>query len=147
MSNLAQVMDIFKSFQPGPRLIDGGELQQMTTLIFGTQGSAILTALAGGGAVGAPVLGFTYSRLDVVANANDSVLLPQAIPGSQIILDNEGAQTAAVFAALNNPVTGIADQVIPHSSIAAAASATQASGILAIYVCSKAGFWKQGYSA
>lgn len=66
-------------------------------------GSAItgLTAHAGGGQGSALVLTGDYNNITVVATAGDSVKLPTPILGSEVIVENNGANDLAVF-----PVTG-----------------------------------------
>lgn len=56
-----------------------------------------IVAFAGGGKASATALTNTLNRIVTVASANDSVVLPPAIAGSEVTVINAGANTAAVF--------------------------------------------------
>ncbi len=56
-----------------------------------------ITALAGGGQTGAPVLSGIFNRITTVATANDSVILPNATPGVEIYVYNATANSANIF--------------------------------------------------
>ena len=132
----------FRSFIPGYRLIDGGDLQTLVNDIYSYQNG--ITALAGSGLAGAPVLVNNYNQVDTVATTNDSIALPPATPGFELCINNNGANTLAVFGSYN-PANGATDTVLAAGSVGAtgAASVTQASGKYTIYSCFKAGVWKQ----
>jgi hypothetical protein len=142
----------FPSFFPGNRLIDGGDLQNFINLTLSAQGPIGLTALAGGGQAGATVLKYAFNRVDVVANAADSVLLPLAIPGTEVFVDNNQAANALqVFGQVSNPNNGnVGDTIASHNSIVQQSTATgvsQPAAVMGIYICTKLGQWKQAYSA
>lgn len=149
MTIFSSILQIFSSFTPGKQLIDGGDLSQMANMLFSATGAATSpTAKAGGGTAGT-LMNYYINRVDTVAADNDSVVInTPAIPGASVIVDNNGGHTLAVYGLLSNPNNaGAADQIIPHASVAAGASTTQATGVPAIYFCSKLGIWKQLLSA
>lgn len=128
-------------------LLDGALLNQFIAEQVSATGDTSITALAGGGAAGAPLMNLAYNRVTVVATNSDSVLLPYAIPGTELFVDNDSANTLAVFAQTANPnnAGGVADKIVAQSSLISgggAASVTQATGISTAYICTKAGFWK-----
>jgi hypothetical protein len=106
-----------------------------------------ITALAGGGAVGCPVLASWINEVSVCATNNDSVMLPPAFAGLTCWVINDGAATLAVFANTNN--AGVADKIVGSAVAggAGAASITQATTKSSVYVCYKQGLWKQFTSA
>lgn len=145
---IAAIADLFPSFIPGPRLIDGGELAELVNQLFSTKIG--LTALAGGGQAGATLLPAAYNSVDTVATSSDSVMLPLALPGSAIAVYNNSTTTLAVFGQANNPNTGVGDTIAAHNSQtqqATAVGVTQATTLVAIYQCYKSGQWKQVLSS
>lgn len=147
MAIVSSIFSYFQSFRASSRLIDGGEAEMLTKLLFSTKPAPGITALAGGGAAGAPVLEFAINLLSTVASAADSAVLPQALAGRHVVVDNEGANSSTIYAATTNPSTGVADQVIDTGSTALAASVAVASGYAAVFYCTKAGVWKKLVSA
>jgi len=145
MSTLKDILSIFQSFIPGPRLIDGGELLALANLEFSVKTG--ITALAGGGQAGATQLSAALNRVDTVATNSDSVMLPQAIPGAQCTVYNNTGQTLALFGLAYNPVTGVGDTIAAianNTQQATATGVTQATATQVQYVCYVAGQWKQG---
>lgn len=144
--NISSLFSLFQSFIPGPRLIDGGELRQLVDLLFSAQSK--LVAAAGGGQAGALPLPAAVSEiLTAGVGGTDSVELPIGLPGLQRLVVNDSANTIQVFGAASNPNTGVGDTITPHGSITPAATAigvSQATTILALYVCFAPGQWKQG---
>ncbi len=67
-----------------------------------------VTALASGGRPGAPAMIVGWNRLSVVANAADSVVMPPAVAGSQVVIINDGAAAAQVFGAGSDTIDAIA---------------------------------------
>lgn len=134
------------SWVPGFALQDGGALQQLSDLLTSATGGNALTALAGGGFAGAPIANAAYTRVAVCVTNSDSVGLPLAIPGREVIIDNDTAQTLAIFAQTSNPNNaGAADKIVAQSSLISgggAASVTQATGISTSYFCTTLGYWK-----
>lgn len=145
MSITTSLTSLF-SWVPGFALQDGGLLSQLTNALLSATGPNALTALAGGGLPGAPVVQAAYTRVGVCVTNNDSVALPLAIPGREVIIDNDTAQTLAIFAQTDNPNNAdAADKIVAQSSLISgggAASVTQATGISTSYFCTTLGFWK-----
>ena len=134
------------SFQPGERLVDGGDCLALANLVSGTVSG--LTAHAGGAAASGTRLNVGLSEADTVASAADSFRLPPAVPGSICYLYNAAANDCQVFGLQANQSGGLAagDQIIPYNSNVAAAVATgvaHASHVVGIYMCFKIGLWKQ----
>jgi hypothetical protein len=144
MSLLSSVLALFPSFVPGNRLVDGGDLASLASELFGT--SIGLVALAGGGQTGATPLPAAINRVDTCASNSDSVMLPQAIPGRQITVYNNTANTLAVFGIPSNPVTGAGDTIAARNSNTQQATGTGitiATTLASIFFCYEAGEWKE----
>jgi hypothetical protein len=90
-----------------------------------------LTALAGGGQVGATQLSTELSRITTVATAGDSVMLPPALPGLTLVVTNHGANAMQVY--------GTGTDTINDN--AAASGVSQMAGSEVIYVCYGPGRW------
>lgn len=148
-ATISSILQYFQSFIPGQRLVDGGDLKNLVDFIFSSSVPTTRTALAGGGAPGAPTMSLYFNRIDVVATNNDSAIINRpAVPGTSLYVDNMGASTLAIFPMQSNINNGnAADQIIPHASVTPGASTTQATGIVGFYFCDKLGFWKQMLSA
>jgi hypothetical protein len=116
----------------------------------GNTGQGGLVAAADGLQSDATQLPATVNRVDTVAGAADSVLLPSAIPGSIVFVYNYTATSMQVFGQASNkantadPTAG--DVIVPAGSSTPAATATgvaQAGHTPAIYACAVVGEWKQ----
>jgi hypothetical protein len=111
-------------------------------------GSAI-TAVVGGTNVTSAQLAYTYNEVDTSTGSNsDGVVLPIAIPGNAVVVNNNTANTITVFAQPSNPLlaAGTADQLVAHASVSLVAGATGitlATGVASQFFCSKVGVWKQ----
>lgn len=119
-------------FQPGPRLIDGSDLNRAINnpLVSFLSG---ITATPAGTVANSVLITETFSQIDTVASAADGVALPAAAPGVEFTLVNAGANAMQVFAR-------------GGSTINAAAGATglsQAAGTTAIYICARQGQWRR----
>ena len=140
------VLASFQSFLAGFRLIDGQDLQHLANLEFSTTNG--LTALAGGGQSGATPLPSAINEISTVASANDSVALPQALPGTTVVVINDGANSCQVFGQASNPLStnSAGDTIAAHNSTAQTATGTgvaQASAAVGVYYCFAIGKWKQ----
>jgi len=149
MSIISALIDLFPSFIPGSRLVDGGECLQLAQLICSAKTG--YTALAGGGQTGATQLTATLNEVPNVASDNDSVMLPLAIPGRWVVVNNTSGHSLQVFGQPINPNNaGAGDTIAPNNSVTQAATGTgvaQATAVMAIYVCTTIGQWKQGSMA
>lgn len=147
MANLAQLVDQFTSFISGLRLVDGGQLKSLADSTLGGQGS--ITALAGGGLVAAtPKLRLGINQVSVCVTNDDSVALPLAIPGSTVVLINDGAASCKAWPNAANPNNGgVADTIVPYSSVTPGTSADTATADSSIFWCGKTGVWKQALQA
>lgn len=150
MSVLASVLAYYKSFYPGSKLIDGGELKDLANRVAATRTGIV--ALAGGGqSAAAPQLSLGWNSVDTCATNSDSVMLPPAIPGSVIGVYNNTANTLAVFGQGPN-MGGLAagDTIAATNSNtqqATATGVTQATTTVMYYVCFVTGAWKQASMA
>lgn len=133
--------------QSGAALIDRFDLSQFLRAFQDPQNG--ITALAGGGAAGAPVLLAPINVVAICAAGNDSVMLPPATNQSPpfIYIKNEGNQTLAVFGNTIAPFSGANDTIAPNSSNAYAASQTLASTKLAMYANLQNGKWMEMLTA
>ncbi len=148
MPLLSSLLALFPSFVAGNRLIDGGDLSALANQVFST--ATAITARAGGGQANATVLTNALNQIGTVASGSDSVMLPQAIPGMAVYINNAGASTLQVFGVVSNPVTGVGDRIVPNNSSTPQATATgvaQSANVDAEYKCYTAGIWKQNLSA
>lgn len=93
-----------------------------------------LVAHASGGRASATQLQYGMNRVITVANAADSVALPPAVKGAQVILINDGASAAQVFA-----VVGSTDTI---DGIAAATGVALTNAKRDIFYCLTAGAWQ-----
>lgn len=121
------------NLQPGFRLFDGSALNQLFSKVFqgGISRRDAIVAFAGGGKASATVLDRSFNRIGTTASANDSVLLPKAIAGSQVTVINAGAETAAVFAKGTDTI----------AALDAATADTIATTKAKVYTCVTVGHW------
>ena len=118
-------------FQSGPRLVDGDALNKNFAYpLSAFKGS--ITALAGGGRAGSPVLTEILSQVDTTASNNDSVQLPAAMPGMEGALANAGASTLKVYANGSDTINGTAG----------ATGVTMTTGQNALLFCAEKGKWR-----
>jgi hypothetical protein len=126
----------FGNFQPGFRLLDGTWLTRafIKVLEGGISRKFGIVAKAGGGKASATPLVNSLSRIDTVAVANDSALMPKAIAGSIAMVTNNTANSANLFGLGTDTING-----------APTANATAiAAGKTQIYVCHETGKWFGG---
>lgn len=91
----------------------------------------LITATAGGGQGAAFQINTQTARITTVATAGDSVQLPPAAPGMELMVINHGVNSMQVF---GNGTDTIDDQ-------AAATGVAQMANSLVIYTCTIAGTW------
>src|SRR3954471_16070100 len=145
----SSLLNLFTSFIPGFRLIDGGQLKTLADLTL----SAVTGITAGTTSTQAGATQLT-AQMNVVTTAGggntDAVKLPTAVPGEEVWLENRTANTIVVFGQAKNPLTGVGDTIIAHGTITPAATGTgitQATTLIATYKCATAGVWKQSSGA
>lgn len=124
----AGVVDIFTSFIPGFRLVDGGDLKDLAELLL----SARDNIYGGTGQDDAYPLQTYISQVV----SGDSVVLPPALPGRYMWVFNDTAADLQVYAASPNPLTGIVDEIDGQIMYA------QTAGSALEYVCYAPGLWK-----
>lgn len=99
-----------------------------------------ITALAGGAQTGATLLRATVNRVNTVATAGDSVMLPNSNPGAMVTVINVAANPLAVFPQSGDTINGQS----------ANTSVIQNPSSVEVYWCSVAGAWHveigEGYS-
>lgn len=120
-------------FQPGPRLIDGSDLNRVIAADIVSSQDGI-TAHAGGGQANAFQLVAVVNRVTTVATDGDSVKLPPAIAGSSVVVDNDGANSLAVWPSGTDQLEDVTTAVVQYS------------GSQFTYICTAAGKWYQGGS-
>lgn len=148
---VSTMMQLFPSFVVGNRLLDGGDVLALATILFSPNVGVV--ALAGGGQTGATVLLNGFNEVKTVASGGDSVALPMAIPGAFCAVYNKGAQSMQVYGQPANPANpstaspqGQSDVVTAHNSnnaAAAGAGVAHPSAVGAFYYCFDLGTWKQ----
>lgn len=124
----ANVIEIFTSFQPGFRLIDGGDLQQMANVLLSARDN-----IDGGTGESDAYPLQTYISQVV---SGDSVQLPPGLPGRYLWVFNDSANPLQVYAMAPNPLTGYADEVDGDIMF------TQSPGSVVEYICYSTGLWK-----
>lgn len=143
---VANVQAQFSSFVSGQRLVDGGDLAQMASYLFGYNAGVQAGASASTSAAALTVPALTYGmNLTSASVSAGAFVLPNALPGGDVIVQNEGANPVTVWADPSNPNNGgAADTIIPAASATAtAASAAVATGRVALFMCFAPGLWKQ----
>lgn len=125
----------FPQFIPGFRLVDGSDLNQFVTCVGSTKSGIV--AHAGGGRASATALGSAINQISTVATAADSVVLPPALAGNQMLVINNGAAAAQVFANGSDTIDGTAGA----TGISLAADGK------AIFACYANGKWASFLSA
>ena len=146
MSTISSILSLFReNSQPGFRLFNGSEFANLVNLQFSTK-LGITASTTSTQAAATPLPSY-LNRVDTSTGTNtDAVLLPQAIPGLSVVVDNNTANTITVFGIAANPVTGVGDTIAAHGSTSYAATATgitMATGIMSEFCCTEAGKWKQ----
>lgn len=91
-----------------------------------------ITAFAGGGQASATALTSMINRVTTVATAGDSVKLPAAAPGLDVIVINSGANPMQVYGAGTDTINGVAT----------ATGVSQMQNSVCIYACTVAGLWQ-----
>lgn len=146
MTILSALIDQFTDFYGGPKLITGDQLKTLANYV--TRSRSGIIAFSGGGQTNATRLLNGMNTVETVAVANDSVMLPLAIPGARCVIANTTANSLQVFGNPSNPNNaGVGDTIAVQGSNAQVATATgvaQATGVLVAYTCLKMGQWKQG---
>ena len=141
---VASVTGLFPSFHSGLRLIDGRELKLFTEILFATKYGLIASTVQT--QAGALQLVAALNTIET-ANSLDAVRLPTALLGLPVGIINQTAVSITVFGVASNPNNaGAGDTIVPHGSVAPAATATgitQATATIALYHCFKPGVWKQ----
>jgi len=132
--------------QTGDALVNRQALSQFANYVLGFANSIV--AAPGGSQVSATLLNYADNQIDTVASANDSVQLPFALQGSEVLVINNGAQTMRIYANISpNPNNNnVLDQIVANATTAKTANATPitlASGYTLLFNCSTAGVWKQ----
>ena len=136
MAAVQNVVSFFKTL--GPHLVSGAALNNAIG-----QGSLnaqdTITALAGGGAAGAPNLALGINRASVVASAADSVMLPPSLASNIVIFQNSGANACQVFAnTVSSLPAGTLDTI---NGTAGATGVAVGAGKMAIFCCYTTGAW------
>lgn len=141
----ASIVSLFQAFYPGKTLIDGGDLKNLVNQLFSS--ATGIVAAAGGTQALATQLSAAFNEVGTVANANDSVALPLALPGASCYINNATATSLQVFGAITNPSNaGAGDTLAAYNSIVQQPTATgvaQAGSTASWYVCTTLGQWKQ----
>lgn len=98
-----------------------------------------ITATAGGGQANAFQISTQTTRINTVATAGDSVKLPPAVPGLELMLTNRGLNPMQVYGS-NNP--DLANAIDTIDGQATTAGVSQMQNSLVIYTCSVTGLWE-----
>lgn len=117
-------------FQTGFRLTDGGKLNaalanpQLST-------KAGIVAGAGGSKASAVLMNAAINHIVTSASAGDSVILPAAALGAEVLIANDGANSIRVYATGSDTLNGTAG----------ATGVLQPAGDYALYFVTSAGKW------
>jgi hypothetical protein len=93
-----------------------------------------ITAFAGGGQGSATAITRAFNRITTCATGGDSVKLPKALPGAQVMIANRGAAACNVF-----PQTGEAINALSNNT-----ALSLGINAVGIYSCALAGKWEAG---
>lgn len=122
-------------FTSSRQLIPGSRINSIDDQMNSYQG---LTALAGGTLTAlTPAIDCANVSLNVVANANDSVVLPAAKAGLDIYIVNNGAASAQIFGNGTDTINATAGNV----------GVALGNGAAAHFRCIKDGNWRRFVSA
>lgn len=91
-----------------------------------------LIAFPGGGQANAVQIAGQTARITTVATTGDSVLLPQALPGLELMIINDATNAMNVFPFGSDSI----------DKLAASTSVSQMGQSLVIYTCTAAGLWR-----
>lgn len=133
--NPADVLSVFTSFQPGYRLVDGGDLLTVAHLLFSA------TEGAQGGNTEATAT--TLENYITDAEGGTTFVLPPGIQGRTVRLVNNSQSTIQVYGMSPNPQTGFIDTIAPASTTAQELMVNQQPGEASEYWCFAPGLWKQ----
>jgi hypothetical protein len=126
---------------PGVQMIDSSDIKLIVSQT--RSGQTGITALAGGGATGAPLLGAAINQISTVGTTNDSVLLPMALTGALVRVINAGANTLRVYAQTSNPNNnGVADGIVALAGGAAGTFTAVPANAVGEFWCPALGQWK-----
>jgi hypothetical protein len=127
--------------QPGEHLVDG---QSLAIALQPQAARSGLTALVGGGALGATPLLPGLNEIDTVATAADSCLLPLALAGATVTIYCAAASNApTIWPQASNPNnSGAAADVIRNLADTVVTSLSCTAGTVQSFRCFKAGVWK-----
>lgn len=114
-----------------------GGVKTFLTHLIRASGTGI-TAFAGGGQSSATVLSKDINRVTTVATAGDSVKLPAAVAGMEVIVINDGASSLDIF-----PATG--ESIDALAANAAYALSTSLKNVR--FICGSTGLWKTAAGA
>jgi hypothetical protein len=130
-------LDVYQVVGPGGVIQSA---QQVNGQTYGNKvGQDNITAHAGGGQSAAVQITALQARITIVANANDSVILPPSFRGMSIILLNDAASNACnVYPAVGEQINA-AGVNVPFSL--PAQNGTGTSGTT-IFYCFTAGSWR-----
>jgi hypothetical protein len=93
-------------FQPGYRLIDGDELNDVVANpVWSVSGN--VTATVGGTVATSAKVVYTVTNLTTVNAAGAGVVIPQALPGRVLIIVNRGLFDAQIFAEDGSVIDGV----------------------------------------
>lgn len=139
------VAGLFSDLQSGARLLHGGDLKRVVDLVASAKTG--ITALAGGGQVGATQLSAYINEVTTVATANDSVQLQPALAGMEVTVVNSGANALRVYAYPANPNNTIQgapqnDAIVPLAGGATTNFVTVPAGGYANFLAMSLGRWK-----
>src|SRR5215471_10002254 len=155
----SSIIQVFTSFLPGFRLIDGTDLFDMSHLLFsakenirangsagsshiaGNWGTAVWGLATWGGTGVAPGTVPLQTYISQITDAT-SVLLPPGIPGRYVQVINDTASSLEILPWTFNPLVEGPDTIAPAGSSLQAASVYQPPSEIAEYICFAAGLWK-----
>lgn len=119
----------------GIRLSDVFQLAKAYVFGTGYSSTSGIVAHAGGGQTSAVPLKSYINQISTCVSAGDSVMLPKAVTGSNLIVVNAGAQNLGVYPDLGDAANG--------GSVNA--SVTVNAGSTAIFFCALAGDWRVNF--
>jgi len=131
----ANVLSVFTSFQPGYRLVDGGDLLTVANLLFSVQEGA------DGGTDEQSASPIINCVTDAVQGT--TFVLPPGVQGRYAKVINNSSGQIQIYGMSPDPYTGLIDTIAPAGSSVQQLMVPQEPGEACEYWCFAPGLWKQ----
>jgi len=131
----ANILSVFTSFEPGYRLVDGGDLLTVARLLYSVEEGAV------GGANQVAASPIVNAVTDAVGGT--AFVLPPGVQGRYVKVINNSSAQIQIYGMDPDPYTGMIDTIAPAGSTTQEIMVPQQSGESCEYWCFSPGLWKQ----